>query len=349
MLFQDSMKFAKFLVVLSVSLFPAIKAESLNDAIIPAPGFGRQPIHFRAMGQAREAHEFIEAHFSMPLAVRIFRTGTWMTEHCADEYVGFRYMSKKNLNSFFSDYRVCEYPFDTTINTDNFEIESKVNCEDGKTWLRLDCRFIDKTNRNSPPFFASRMGKRPNTLRKSSNTFGDMMGKAAAGNEFNERIRCKHQNGQNEMEECRALLGKMVGLEKAMCDAENCHVQKQEEKAGDAATPEGAAPAAEAGGKKEEEGGLSTTTIALIAGGGVLAIGVGIAMVKFLGGSKAGADASLGGSSGGNAGNRRAGRSRRKQAGPSNEPLLDENAEGEAVNEEDLDQDAEMGADGTRY
>jgi hypothetical protein len=138
-------------------------------------------------------------------------------------------------------------------------------------------------------------------------------------------------------------------LEKAMCDAENCHVQKQEEKAGDAATPEGTAPAAEAVEKKEEEGGLSTTTIALIAGGGLLAIGVGIAMVKFLGGSKASPDASVGGSSGGNAGNRRAGRSRRKQAGPSNEPLLDENAEGEAVNEEDLDQDAEMGADGTRY
>lgn len=343
------MKFAKLLALLSVGFLPSFICETLNEDLIPNPAFGRDKVHFRPFGQSRKAHEFLEAHFSMPLAIRVLRTGRMTRDSCADEYVGFRYISKKNLSSFFTDYRVCEYPFDTTINTDNFEIESKVICGDANHWIRLDCRYKDKTNRSSSPFFASRMSQPPGSIRAGSNKLTDWMGSTAGGKHFNQRIRCNKPSVQNELEECRALLGKFITLEKAMCDAENCEKPQQENK-GDQEKAEGeGAQAAETTEKKEgEEGqGLSTTTIALIAGGGLLAVGVGIAMVKFLGGRKAADAVSEGGeSSGGRSANRRAGRSRRKHAGSSNEPLLDENAQGDSVNVEEIEPDAESGPNG---
>ena len=332
-------------------LLPSYDSESLDSNLLPEPSFGLRKLHFQGYGQASKPGEFLEAHFSNPLGIRVFRSGRWTKENCADEYVGFRYVSKKNLGSFFSDYRVCEYPFDNQgVNTDNFEIEPRRVCtEDKSQWIRLDCRFTDKASRNSPPFYASRMSQKPGMLRSGGSKFSDFMGHTASGNHFNERIRCDKENHSNEIEECRALLSKFVMLEKAMCDADNCAAKPKPEEEKKLA-PEGTnpeAPAAEGDEKKEgaaEEPGMSPLTIGLIAGGGVLALGIGVAVMKYMGGSKAAADAAEGTMNSTDHGKngRRTGRSRRKHNsasanGSSNEGLLDNNAPDEDVGEGDVD------------
>ena len=314
--------------------------DTLDESLIPTPGFGRPMIHFKGFGQARKKYEYVEGHTSNPLAVRVFRFGKWVKDSCADEYSGFRYLSKKNLSSFFQDYKVCEYPFDESINTDNFEIETNMICPSTeKQWVRLDCRFTDKSNANSPPFYASRMSEKPGTIRSSSSKVSDFFGHAAGGKNFNERIRCDKQNTANELAECRALLGKFITIEKMMCDADRCNAPKQKPKSSKPETgavaadkPENeAAPQSDEEKKKEgDEEGMSPLTIGLIAGGGLLAIGVGVAMVKYMGASKA-AEGAASASHGaeGKHGNRRSGRSRRKNnasaSGSANEALLEEN------------------------
>ena len=337
-LFQFTRMSRIYLAILLISAFPPFFCDTLDESLIPNPAFGRPMIHFTGFGQARKEHEFVEAHTSNPLAVRVFRFGRWIKDSCADEFSGFRYLSKKNLNSFFKDYKVCEYPFDNSINTDNFEIETKMICPTtDKQWVRVDCRFSDKSSPNSPPFFASRMSQKPGTLRSGSSKVSDFFGHAAGGKNFNERIRCDKQNTANELAECRALLGKFITLEKMMCDADNCNKPKQKEK-NIKPEPEAAAkaekdgtPQAEEEKKKEgEEEGISPLTIGLIAGGGVLAIGIGVAMMKYMGASKAadGAASTAHGAEGKHGG-RRNGRGRRKNnpsaTGSANEGLLEGN------------------------
>lgn len=336
----------KRLTCLFVLSFTPLKSDSLDESLLPNPTFGRPMIHFRAFGQARKEHEFVEAHLSNPLAVRVFRFGRWVKDSCADEYSGFRYLSKKNLTSFFKDYKVCEYPLDNSVNTDEFEIETEIVCPSTpQQWVRLDCRFTDKKNANSPPFYASRMSQPPGTIRKGSSKMGDFFGHASGGKNFNERIRCDKPNTANELAECRTLLGKFITLETMMCNADNCAKPKEAEKnmKPEEATPEKGEAKSEDEQKKEDEG-ISPLTIGLIAGGGILAVGIGLAMVKYMGasGNKATEGSTTGerGSDGKHAG-RRSGRSRRKNngSGSANEALLDNN-EGEIA---EIEPDAETG------